>query len=325
MGLKDFVIRRGVETVLILFIMITFNFFLFRVMPGDPTSILVGNPHITQEARLRMIHDFGLDKPLLTQFVLYIKSLFKGDLGISFYYTGEQVAKVIFGRRIVNTLILMGSSTALSIVFGIVLGAVSAWKRGTKQDITSMSISLALYSTPTFWLGMMILLVFGYYFNLIPMSGTITPALAHANILHYIADYLHHLIGPTVTLTLIFYGGYYLLIRNTMLDVLAQDYIQTVRAKGASDRTIIFHHAARNAMLPMVSIIAINIALMVGGAIVTETVFSWYGIGRLMYNSVMSKDYPVLQAIFLVLSLMVLIANFVADIVYGYLDPRVRY
>lgn len=325
MGLKEFVMKRTIETVIIFFLIITFNFLLFRIMPGDPTAVLVGNPHITQEARMRLIHQFGLDKPITVQYTLYIRELLTGNLGVSFYFTGEPVASIIFGRRMINTIVLMGSSTTLSVIIGILLGAFSAWRRGTKRDISSLILSMTLFSTPSFFMGMVLLLTAGYYLNLIPMGGTITPGLHHANIFEYLADYLRHLIAPMLTLTLIFYGEYYLFMRNIMLDVLTQDYIVAAKARGMPDRKIIFKHAARNAMLPMVSVIAISTAFIVGGAIITETVFSWYGIGRLMFLSVTSKDYPVLQGIFLILSLSVMIANFIADTLYGYLDPRIRY
>ena len=317
MGMKEFIIRRTIQTVIIFFIMITFNFFLFRIMPGDPTAILVGNPNITQETRERIIQQFGLDKPLWMQYILYIRELFRGDLGVSFYFTGEPVVKIILGQRMINTLVLMGSATALSVLIGFITGVVSAWRRGTKLDISGLIISIVFFSTPSFWLGLVILLVAGYYLHLIPLGGTITRGLAHANVFHYIADYLHHLIAPMITLTLVLYGGYYLMMRNSMLETLTQEFIVTAKAKGLPEKRIMFKHAARNAMLPLVSMVAVNAALIVGGAIVTETVFSWHGIGSLMFLAVASKDYPVLQGIFLIISITVLLANFIADILYA--------
>lgn len=311
--------------IIIFFSMITFDFFLFRVMPGDPTAILIGNPNITEEARRRLIHQFGLDKPLWVQYVLFIKNLLKGNFGVSFYFTGEPVANIIFGSKMINTLALMGSSTALSIVIGILLGAFSAWRRGKKIDLGLLVTSMAFLSSPSFFIGMILLLIFGYYLHVIPIGGTVTAGATYPNFISYLLDYLHHLIAPMTTLTLIFCGQYYLFMRNSMLDALTQDYITMALARGIPTRRIVYKHAAKNAMLPLISVIAINSASIVGGAILTETVFSWDGIGRLMFLSVMSKDYPVLQGLFIIFSVAVLLANFIADILYGYLDPRIRY
>lgn len=325
MGLKGFIIRRSIEVVIIFFLMITFDFFLFRIMPGDPTAILVGNPHITEEARRRIIHQFGLDQPLWLQYLLFFKSLLRGDFGESFYFTGYPVSEIIFGNKMINTLALMTSSVALAILIGIIFGIVSAWRRESKLDVISLITSMTLLSSPSFFIGMILLLVFGYYIRIIPIGGTITSGLKHATTIGYILDYLHHMAAPMITLTLIFWGQYYLFMRNSMLDVLTQDYIVMAKARGVPKRKIMFKHAAKNAILPLISVVAINAASIVGGAILTETVFSWNGIGRLMYIAVISNDYPVLQGLFIILSIAVLISNFIADILYGYLDPRIKY
>ncbi|MFW9805531.1 MAG: ABC transporter permease, partial [Candidatus Thorarchaeota archaeon] len=165
----------------------------------------------------------------------------------------------------------------------------------------------------------------GFQLNLIPLAGTITRGMDHPNFLVYMADYLHHMTGPFIVLTLSFIGGFYLIMRDTVLDVFTQDYILAARAKGLKERTILYGHAMRNAMLPMVSVIAVNVPYLVSGAMMTEYVFSWSGLGLLTYHSVLSADYPVLQGIFLFLATITLVANFVADVLYLYLDPRIRY
>jgi peptide/nickel transport system permease protein len=178
---------------------------------------------------------------------------------------------------------------------------------------------------PVFWLGLLILFVFGFHLNLIPLAGTITRGIIHVNVFHLIADYLWHMIGPLVVLTLSFIGMFYLIMRDSVLDVFTQDYMLATRAKGLDDRKVLFRHAMRNAMLPMVSVIAVSMPFLISGATITETVFSWSGLGLLVYDSVLANDYPVLQGIFLLLATVAVLANFVADLIYLYLDPRIRY
>jgi peptide/nickel transport system permease protein len=266
-----------------------------------------------------------LDQPLWVQFLLYVQNLLVGNLGVSFQYRGTSVAAIIFGRRLFNTFILMGSSIAVALLIGIVIGTIAAWKRESKFDVSTVIFSLVTYSMPVFWLGMLIILVFGYYLNSIPIAGTITVGLAYSNVFEYAADYLHHMTGPFVTLTLSFIGYYFLIMRDSILDVFTEDYMLTAKAKGLSNRKILFRHAMRNATLPMVSLIAVEVTYLFGGATMTETVFSWYGIGRLVYEAVVMADYPVLQGIFVVMAVVVIAANFLADIAYALLDPRIRY
>ena len=304
---------------------IVLNFFLFRIMPGDPTRTVVGDFRVTAEVRKALVHQFGLDQPLWIQFLFYVQNLFMGNLGVSFQYRGTPVASIIFGRRLFNTFILMGSSISVALVIGIIVGTIAAWKRESKSDVFTVIFSLVTYSMPVFWLGMMIILIFGYYLGSIPIAGTITVGLTYSNVFEYAADYLHHMTGPFVTLTLSFIGYYFLIMRDSILDVFTEDYMLTAKAKGLSDRKILFRHAMRNATLPIVSLIAVEVTYLFGGATMTETVFSWYGIGRLIYEAVVMADYPILQGIFVVMAVAVIAANFCADIVYAFLDPRIRY
>ncbi|MHA1577019.1 MAG: ABC transporter permease, partial [Candidatus Thorarchaeota archaeon] len=192
-------------------------------------------------------------------------------------------------------------------------------------DTGSTVTFLVAYAMPVFWIGLLMLMVFGFQFRLIPLAGTITRGLVHANPLHYALDYLWHMTGPWIVLTLSFIGGFYLVMRDSVLDVFTQDYILAARAKGLKERTILYGHAMRNAMLPMVSMIAVNLPYLISGAMITEFVFSWSGLGLLVYHSVLSVDYPVLQGVFLFLATITLFANFLADVLYLYLDPRIRY
>lgn len=324
MGFKEYVGRRTLQGIITIMLAITLNFVLFRIMPGDPTRAVVGDPRIETETRLALIAKFGLDRPIFEQFLLYFYNLFRGELGVSFVLKGRPVVEIILGRKMVNTVILMGSSMFLAFLLGIIVGVVAAWKRGTKTDVSFVVVSLATYSMPVFWFGMLLLLLLSYYINIFPIAGTITPGLVHANFFEYASDYLHHLMAPMITLAVSFFGAYFLFMRDTILDVFTEDYMLTARAKGLSDRKILFKHAMRNALLPMVSLMGVHVTFLISGATMTETVFSWDGLGRLIYDSVRNSDYPVLQGIFLFMAVLVVVASIIADITNAYLDPRIR-
>jgi len=324
MGFKEYVGKRILQGIVTVMLAITLNFILFRIMPGDPTQAMVGDPRMDPETRIALIAKFGLDKPLLEQFVLYLYNLFSGELGVSFVQIGRPVMDIIFGRKLINTVILMGSSMFLAFALGIIVGVIAAWKHGTKVDMSSIVFSLVTYSMPVFWFGMLLLLLLSYYINVVPIAGTVTPGVAHANFFEYASDYLHHLIAPLITLAVSFFGGYFLFMRDTILDVFTEDYMLTARAKGLSDRKILFKHAMRNALLPMVSIMGVHLTFLISGATMTETVFSWDGLGRLIYDSVRDADYPVLQGIFLMMAILVVVASLCADITCAYLDPRIK-
>jgi peptide/nickel transport system permease protein len=291
-------------------------------MPGDPRAALLGEG-LSPALRVQIVERFGLDKPLLEQYWLYLVNLFQGDMGYSFSHGSEPVWKTLFDFRFKNTFILMGSSLVVSIIIGMFFGVLAASRRDSMVDTGSTVVFLVAYAMPVFWIGILILYFFGFELNLIPLFGTISQT--YENPLLYMLDYLHHMTGPFIVLTLSFIGGFYLIMRDTVLDVFTQDYILAAKAKGLKERTILYGHAMRNAMLPMVSVIAVNVPYLVSGAMMTEYVFSWSGLGLLTYNSVLSADYPVLQAVFLFLATLTLLANFVADILYLYLDPRIRY
>lgn len=324
MGFKEYVGKRTLQGIVTIILAVTLNFILFRIMPGDPTRAVSGDPRVDTATRLALIAKFGLDRPLFEQFVLYVANLLNGELGISFVQIGRPVVSIILGRKMINTLILMGSSMFIAFTLGIIIGVFAAWRRGTKLDIFFTVISLATYSMPVFWFGMLLLLFFSYYINIFPIAGTITPGVVHPNFLAYAKDYLHHLMAPMITLGVSFFGGYFLFMRNTILDVFTEDYMLTARAKGLSNRKVLFKHAMRNALLPMVSLMGVHITFLISGAVMTETVFSWDGLGRLIYNSVRNNDYPVLQGIFLFMAVLVVVASIIADIINAYLDPRIK-
>ncbi|MBD3157147.1 MAG: ABC transporter permease subunit [Candidatus Lokiarchaeota archaeon] len=319
-----YIARRVAQSILVWFLIVTLNFFIFRIMPGDPRASLISE-QMPPDVRQRIVERFGLDKPILEQYLLYWANLLQGNLGESFSHFGEDVWYTIFDHRFMNTILLMGVSLVIAIIIGMIMGVVAAARRGSKVDTGSTITFLVAYSIPVFWIGLLLLLVFGFHFDLIPIAGTITRGYDHANFLEYALDYGWHMIGPTIVLTLSFIGGFYLIMRDSVLDVFTQDYMLAAEAKGLKQKTILYTHAMRNAMLPMVSVIAVNLPYLISGAIMTEFVFSWQGLGLLTYFSVLANDYPVLQGIFLFLATITVLANLAADILYLYLDPRIRY
>ena len=325
MGLREFVVRRIINSFILVIGAITFNFFVFRMMPGNPVAILISGNLAANQAELAaaLRAMWGLDQPLPVQFAQYIVNMFTFNFGYSFTEGFRPVIESI-AARLPNTLLLMGTAAIITIILGVVTGIAAAAKRGGKFDMGMVVTALTFYSIPTFWLGMMFILMFGFYFPIFPMGGTVSVPVPE-DPLAFAVSVGHHLVLPSLTLALVSYGGYMLVMRNTLIDVLTEDYIVTARAKGVDERTVLYKHALRNAILPLVTMIALTFGFLITGATLTETVFNWYGLGRLIFDSVMQQNYPVLQAIFYIMALTVIIANFIADILYGFLDPRVRY
>jgi peptide/nickel transport system permease protein len=318
---RGYLISKVLQAVFTLAFVLVFNFFLFRVIGGDPARTLLRNKLVSPEVVANLRRDFGLDKPLVQQFGLYVEDTLTGNLGLS-YSTRRPVSEVI-GERIKWTVLLIGVSTAASIVIGILVGIYGAWRRGSGFDVGSLGISLILYSMPEFWLGIMLLILFASTLGIFPTRGVITPG-AELTGFDYIADVANHMFLPALTLTLAYIGEFALVMRSSLLDVMGEDYMQTARAKGLRDRLVRTRHAVPNALLPTVTLIALNIGFIIGGAITVETVFSWPGLGLLSYDALTAPDYPLLQGLFLLFSGAVIVANLIADILYGYLDPRVR-
>ena len=325
MALREFLVRRAINSLILVFGAITFNFFVFRLMPGDPVQILIsGTLQANQQELANALRQlWGIGQPLPLQFGLYVVNMFTFQFGNSFTEGFRPVIESI-AARLPNTLLLMGTSAILTIIIGVITGLSAAAKRGGKFDMGMVTTALAFYSIPTFWLGMMLILFFGFYIPIFPMYGTVS-APAPEDPLAYAVNVGWHLVLPSLTLSLVSYGGYMLVMRNNLIDVLTEDYIVTARAKGVDERTVLYKHALRNAILPLVTMIALTFGFLITGATLTETVFNWYGLGRLIFEAVTRQNYPVLQAIFYIMALTVIIANFIADILYGFLDPRVRY
>ncbi|MCK4732938.1 MAG: ABC transporter permease [Methanophagales archaeon] len=315
--------------VAIILVVLSFNFFLPRLMPGDPLSFLTGAPGmdmpivLDEEMRAELLAYYGLDKPLLQQFADYMLNLLHGDLGWSIYYNAP-VSGILIGR-LKWTLLLVGTSTALYMVLGILLGAISAWKRGGKRDVGLLVSLLSIGSFPPFFLGMLFIILFGVKLNLFPVFGAQTPFMGYSSPFEEAIDILYHLFLPATTLVISHIGGVYLLMRNSMLNVIGEDYILTARAKGLAEWYIMHKHAMKNALLPITTMIALRTGFMIGGTILVETVFAYPGVGRLLFDAVTYRDYPLLQGAFLIITLVIITANFAADMVYVRLDPRLRH
>jgi peptide/nickel transport system permease protein len=314
---------------------LVFNFVLFRILPGDPVRLIIHSPRMTREAQERIRSSFGLDKPLWidaqrlkqgdvlgaldSQFTVYLRNLARGELGVSFA-SRQNVSKML-AERAWRTVVLVLTGDVAAIFLGMAVGMLAAWRRGTRLDAGILLAALFSWALPTFFLGIVLLILAG---GRLPVGGMVTPGLKPQDGLTYWLDVARHLVLPTITMAIVYTGEYILIMRSGVMEVLAEDYILTAKAKGLSTLRILRAHALKNAMLPMVTMIALTFGYTVGGAIQVETVFSWPGIGRLMYEAVQKRDYPVLQGAFLLLAVSVIVANLVADLLYTVLDPRVK-
>ncbi|MDQ4096182.1 MAG: ABC transporter permease [Actinomycetota bacterium] len=299
----------------------TLNFFLFRVLPADPARILTRVSRLSPEATQELRKEFGLDRPLLTQFFDYVGDTFGGQFGISYQYT-RPVSEVI-GDALWPTILLLGVATIGATLIGTLIGIWGGWRRGSKFDTGSLGVSLVTYSMPEFWLGILLVLLFSVTLGMFPTSFMNTVGLEDASWGTRFVDTLNHLFLPALTLILALLGEYALIARSSVMEVMNEDYVNTARAKGMREALVLRRHVVPNALLPVVTLSAINLGFIVSGAITVETVFSWPGLGQLTYDAINANDYPVLQALFLLFSAAVIFANLVADLVIGALDPRV--
>ncbi|MHA2284221.1 MAG: ABC transporter permease [Promethearchaeota archaeon] len=332
---SDFILRKFLFALATLVVVIVFNFFLFRILPGDPIKGLVHTPRMTREAQENIKAAFGLDKPVWldisklqegdikgafdTQFTAYVRNLFQGNFGISF--VSRQDVGELISKRVGRSVVLLALGEVVAVVLGIVLGIIGSWRRGSMMDTLILLWGLFTWSMPTFFFGIiLVILARGH----LPTGMMVTAGLRPEDGWVYWSDVGRHVILPTVTMGIGYISMYLMVMRSSVTEVLSEDYILTAKAKGLSTFQIFRSHAIKNAMLPMITIIALTIGYTVGGAIQVETVFSWPGIGRLIYDSVGKQDYPVLQGAFLLIAVSVILTNFLADLLYTVLDPRVK-
>lgn len=314
---------RAVQYLVVLVVAVSLNFLLPRVMPGNPLALLAGAEvgQLSPEERAAVIAEAGLDRPWYMQYLGYWKDVLTFDFGYS-YRLGRPIDDLIL-ERLPWTLLVTLLALAVGGLVGVGLGAWSAWRRGRPSDVGLLSTMIALESTPSFWLGMLLIAYFSVQLGWLPSFGAETPA-AGLDGLARLSDIAEHAVLPVVTLSILSIPTVYLTMRYSMLSVLGEDFIRTAHAKGLSPRRILFGHVARNAIIPVVTVLALRAGFAFGGTVVIETVFSYPGLGRLVFDAVSGRDYPVMQATFLVFTLAVLASNLVADAIYPRLDPRTR-
>jgi peptide/nickel transport system permease protein len=303
-----------------LIFVLVFNFFLFRVM-GDPTTQLVRLPRATPEEIQELRSFYGLDKPLPAQFADYAGDTARLDLGIS-QQTRQDVWHEI-GDALPWTLLLVGTGTLLATVIGTWLGIVAATRRGSRTDDALLGFSLFTYAAPEYWIGLILILVFAVAIPIFPAGLQMTPG-ADLSGIDKVLDIAEHLVLPATALTLILLGQYFVIMRSSMVDVLTEDFITVKRATGLPWSRVVRSHAVPNALLPLVTLSAIQFGAVLGGVVTIETIFSWPGLGDLTFRAIQDKDFPVLQGTFLVFSVSVIVLNLIADALYFVLDPRVQ-
>jgi len=325
MELRKYIGRRLIQVVIIFFIILTVLFLLFRLAPGDPVSRMV-DPDMTPEDAQRLKAELGLDQPVGVQYLIYLKNFFTGHFGYSFHY-GEPVVKIIWDR-LPNTVLLFTTSIILSALVGVFLGKIASWHKGKKTDSILTIGALVTHTLFLPWLALIMIWIFSYKFSWFPITGMISEDVwldPDSGALAKTLDVMYHMVLPLSTLFLIHFGAYLLIMRSSMLETLKEDYILTARAKGLEEKVIRDRHAAPNAALPVVTSVGLSLAFSINGGALTETVFTWPGIGRELVFSVSQNDYPLAQASFLLIAAVVLVSNVVVDVLYAYLDPRIRY
>ena len=324
MTLRTYIIRRILVVIPIFLLISLIIFFMVHAAPGDPARILVGErSRINPDVRDEWIRKLGLDQPVPVQYVLWLSRLLQGDLGYSFQ-NNQPILEAITDR-VQLTLELMVAAEIMSLLIGVILGVIAAVKHYSVIDGFTSLVALIGYSTPNFWLAMMLILIFGLQLQWFPPGGTQTLGISFPTPLHSLVDHLKHLVLPVSVLVLVWTAYVFRLVRTSMLEVLGQDYITTARAKGLKERVVIYKHALRNALLPVITYEGYSVGYLFAGAAVIEYVFNWLGLGSFIVEMTVLRDYPAVIGISVVIAVMVLLANLVADLAYAFADPRIRY
>jgi len=316
------ILRKILYAILLLLAVIVLNFLLLHLAPGDPVDTLVGEMGgAPPELIAQMRAEYGLDKSLPQQLFTYVFKMAKGDLGVSFNFN-EPVISIILGR-VAATLLLVITALVMAIIVGTLLGVIAAQRPTSLFSHFVTIISLVSYSAPVFWTGIMLLILFSYFIPVFPSFGMSEVGSGATN-LHYVFDVLKHLVLPAITLASIYLAVYSRMARASMLDVLGSDYIRTARSKGLSERVIVYKHALKNALLPIVTMAGIQFSQLIAGAVVVETVFSWPGMGQLAFEAILRRDHPLLLGILFFSTLIVVVVNILTDLTYRLLDPRIK-
>ena len=318
MGLGRYLLKRSVIALLLIFLVATINFIIVHVTPGGPEEIFELNPHISAAAKAIMLAQYGLNKPLYEQYEIYIVGMFSGHWGISYFY--NEPAFNVVAQRVPATLLLMVPSLILTILIGVLFGVVGARRPFSFVDRFLSSFAFFFYAMPAFWLGFVLLTFFVLFLHVLPAGGMSSVAGGGS-----VTDILTHMILPVFSLTLVNLANFSLLMRSSLMEVMDQNYITTAKGKGLSERLIFFRHAMRNALLPTVTMTGLFVGFLLTGAILTESVFSWPGLGLLTFQSIEARDYPIILSLFFIFSIMIIVANLATDVVYGFLDPRISF
>jgi peptide/nickel transport system permease protein len=320
--LPGFLLRRGVKAVMVVLAIIVCNFFLIHAAPGDPASVIAGQSGAADERFIQQLREqFGLDRPLLVQLWIYVKGVLTFDLGFS--HRQQVAVSTLILERLPATLLLTGAAFIFAVSLGVTLGTLAAQRVGRWADSLITVLALTFYATPIFWVGLMLVLVFSVWLEWLPSFGMMTVG-ANITGVAAVLDVAKHLLLPALTLGLFYMAVYARLTRATMLEVADQDFVKTARAKGVPEGQVIRRHVLRNALLPVITFAGIQAGQLIGGSILVETVFAWPGIGRLAFEALLARDYPVLLGVFFATSVMVVLFNLVTDLLYAVIDPRVE-
>ena len=317
-----YIVRRLFQAVPIVLAIIVLNFFLLNMAEGDAVDVLAGEAgSATPEYMAELRAKFGLDQPLPVQLLVYLKNIISLDLGYSFRH--DMPVSVLIVDRFWPTLLLMVSTIILAVLFGILLGLLAAINLNTWKDAVISVFALITYATPLFWVGLMMIVVFSINLRWFPTSGMENIAAFYEGFDRFV-DITHHLVLPTITLSLFYLALYTRLMRASMLEQYGQDYVVTARAKGLPERRITFGHVLRNALLPVVTMAGVQVGALIGGSVIVESVFAWPGLGMLAFESLFARDLNLLLGIFLISSVLVVVVNLIVDVIYCFLDPRIE-
>ncbi len=319
--MTTFILRRLIQTIVVILLLSYFCFYVMTLMPGDPVELMIqSNPKITSEDVVRLRTLYGLDQPAYKRYLNWADTIVHGDMGYSRTYR-IPVSELI-GPKLVNTFILSMTSLALSLLIAIPLGVLSALRAGSKLDYFINFVAFAGISVPSFWLGLVLIILFAQWMQILPAGGTYTIGTDYTGF-DLILDRMKYLLLPTLSLAYLEIGVFVRFTRSSMLEAMRNDYIRTAKAKGLPRGNVVWKHGFRNALLPLITIVSLSISGIFSGAVITESVFSYQGIGKLVYDSIISNDFNVAMISFIISVTMVLVMNLLADILYGYADPRI--
>lgn len=315
------IIKRLISVVPLLIGISIISFFVMHLAPGDPTALFV-DPSVDPQELARIRSNWGLDQPVYVQYFFWLKNAVRGDFGTA-YITNRPVINLI-AERIPATLLLMGTSLFFILLISIPLGVISAYKKGGLFDNVVSVLSFAGMSMPSFWLALMLMLIFSVQLNILPATGMSDPLLTDASLPERITDIARHMALPVLTMVIIGFAGLTRYVRSGTLEVLRQNYIRTARAKGLTERAVLFKHALRNSLLPLITILGMTIPDLFAGAFIIETIFAWPGMGRLGVGAIFSRNYPLIMGVVFISSFLIIIGNLAADLLYSIADPRIR-